>query len=184
MPPPPPSPDIMSPPRSRPPISSCCHDIIIYWNNNYSYKPGGNFVVQLGGPSLEGPVDLKCCVNRLLWQLPQATLLLCWECQLCTHPLACSISNVPMFCWKVHSRTHTDEQKHSDFVLKICTRNWWEIIPDGAQMSNTSWFGGIYLGAMRGGLGAQGLKSRPDQFRMCKPPCSWLTHGGCFLVQQ
>ena len=84
-----------------------------------------------------------------------------WPCRVCTHPLACSISNVPMFCWKVPSRTHTDEQKHSDFVLKICTRNWWEIIPDGAQMSNKSWFGGIYLGAMWGGSWSPGPEKPP-----------------------
>ena len=65
------------------------------------------------------------------------------------------------------------------FLLKICTRNRRQIRPDATQMNNKLWF----RGACVGGRGAQ-LAQKPTRmhFRMRKP-LSWLTHGGCFLVQ-
>ena len=64
----------------------------------------------------------------------------------------------------------------------ICTRNRRQIRLDGTQMSNKSWFGGVF-GPCGEGLGAQRAQ-RPAQmhFRMRKP-CSWLTLWGWFFVQ-
>ena len=82
----------------------------------------------------------------------------------------------------MHSRTHTNEQEHCECFLRKCTRNRRQIRPDGTQMSNKSWFGGV-LGPCGEGLGAQRAK-RPTRmhFRMRKPR-SWLTLRACFLVQ-
>ena len=108
-------------------------------------------------------------------------------------PRAKNVSRVPtdlfvsfpmfqFFFEKMHSRTPTNEQEHCDFFLKICTRKRRQIRPDGMQMSKkiVVW---RCLGAVWGGLGAQrARKPTRMHFRMRKPR-SWLTLGGCFLVQ-
>ena len=55
------------------------------------------------------------------------------------------------------------------------------IRPDGTQMSNQSWFGGV-LGLCGVGLGTQPAhRPTPMQFRMRKPR-SWLTLVGSWMV--
>ena len=81
----------------------------------------------------------------------------------------------------MHSRTHTNEQEHCEFL---------ENMHQESTTNQTRWHTHEQqivvwrrLGAMCGGLGAQRAQ-KPTQmhFRMWKP-CSWLTLGGCFLVQ-
>ena len=76
----------------------------------------------------------------------------------------------PMFqCFveKMHSRTHTNEQEHCDFFLKICTRKRRQIRPDGTQMSKKSWFGGV-LGPCGGVLEPSGPENPPGCILGCE----------------
>ena len=81
-----------------------------------------------------------------------------------------------------HSRTHSNEQEYCEPFLKICTRNRRQIRPDGIQMSNKSLFVGV-SGPCVGSLGAQQAQKPTRMHFRLREPRSWLTIGGCFLVQ-
>ena len=96
--------------------------------------------------------------------------------------LACFISNVPMFFWKNAFPNAHQWAGTLRFFL--------ENIYQEATTNQTRWHANEQkivvwrcLGAVWGGLGAQrARKPTRMHFRMRKPR-SWLTLGGCFLVQ-
>ena len=82
----------------------------------------------------------------------------------------------------MHYRTHTNEQEHCDFFF--------ENMHQESTTNQTRWHANEQkivvwrcLGAVWRGLGAQrARKPTRMHFRMRKPR-SWLTLGGCFLIQ-
>ena len=98
-----------------------------------------------------------------------------------TH-LFVSFPMFPCFIEKMHSRTHTNEQSHCELFL--------DNMHQESTTNQTRWHANEQkivvwrcLGAVWRGLGAQrARKPTRMHFRMRKPR-SWLTLGGCFLVQ-